>query len=67
VTLSPYVVAILSLCPATDFKAVEKSIMAEITKPTKGTKYIVRFFVIFLAITLVVMLVVWLMSLLAGR
>lgn len=49
------------------FKAVEKSIMAEITKPTKGTKYIVRFFAIFLAIALVVTLVVWLMSLLAGR
>ncbi|HEX8143332.1 MAG TPA: hypothetical protein VF553_12100 [Pyrinomonadaceae bacterium] len=41
--------------------------MAEITKPTKGTKYIVRFFAIFLGIALLVTLAVWLMSLLAGR
>lgn len=41
--------------------------MAEITRPTQGTKYIVRFFVIFLAIALLVTMVVWLMSLLAGR
>lgn len=41
--------------------------MAEITKPTRGTKYIVRFFAIFLAIALMVTLVVWLMSGLAGR
>lgn len=41
--------------------------MADITKPTKGTKYIVRFFAIFLGIALLVTLVVWLMSVLSGR
>jgi hypothetical protein len=41
--------------------------MAEITKPTKGTKYIIRFFAIFLGIVLLVTLVVWVMSLVAGR
>lgn len=41
--------------------------MADITKPTKGTKYIVRFFAIFLGIALLVTLAVWVMSLMAGR
>lgn len=41
--------------------------MTATTEPTKGTKYIVRFFAIFLAIALLVTLVVWLMSVLAGR
>ncbi|HEY6186499.1 MAG TPA: hypothetical protein VIW80_02390 [Pyrinomonadaceae bacterium] len=41
--------------------------MADVTKPTKGTKYIVRFFAILLGIVLLVTLVVWVMSLMAGR
>ncbi|HEX8776379.1 MAG TPA: hypothetical protein VF735_22610 [Pyrinomonadaceae bacterium] len=41
--------------------------MAGITKPTKGTKYIVRFFAIFPGIALLVTLVVWVMSRMAGR
>jgi hypothetical protein len=41
--------------------------MADITKPTRGTGYIIRFFAIFLGIALAVTLVVWVMSLLVRR